>query len=150
MDKLKKYCTWEITTEMYASGYTLGFLGMYCIAAWINGKREVGIIMILQMLIVAYVIAFIQNIIFLNNRKLTDKEYKIRVVLWHLSSNIIGLLSAIGLGWFQEFQLWITIFFIIFMISMFTVVWILMSVNREVDTENLNNILIEYKKNSKE
>lgn len=146
--KFKKYFTWEMAIEFYAAGYTLAILALYCIFAFINGQRSADILMMFQMLIVSYIIAVIQNIIFIGNKRFTKSQYSFRVALWHITSNTIGIIAAIIFKWFSAFSIWAIVLYIMFLISMFFVVWLFMGVNRDIDTESLNNLLIKYKSNT--
>lgn len=144
MNKFKKYLSLEIANEFYASIYSMGIIGSYCIFALIEGKRTVDIFMIIQTLIVGYIITIIQNIIFYGNKTFTKKEYRVRVLLWHIVSNGIAFTSAIALNWFNEFPKWTLMVYLIFMIMMFLVLWKWMDFNKSIDSENLNKMLTMY------
>lgn len=148
MEKIKHYIKNEMDVEFFGSVHGLAIIFVFGFFGWLNHVDSVPFKFILQMWIVGYIIAWFQKALFLGNRVYKKSQYKICTVLWNIGPIVILLLSQMILGWFNNTPIWVMIAFVITMIAYFIMLWIFLNLFYKDDTNELNQLLNDFKQSS--
>jgi hypothetical protein len=143
LSKFEVYLSKEINIEFKACLYFFCILAFHCFIRVIQGTFQVSILTLVEMVLVNYIICYIQVLIFHN----FDEAEKLG------SIEVAGILSCTGiytiagyiLNWFGR-RVDIIIYFIFFMLFCYVCIYWVYKTKRRIDSKELNNLLLEYKK----
>lgn len=146
MSKLLKYLKAEIDVEILACTHIATMIIMYGLLQWFVGVKEVQFAILFQMMILGYVIAWIQKLIFLKEKSYGLCEYRIREILWCIVPVFLTFLTAGVFGWFRDLANGIAIIFYAWIVLYF-ILWLLfLKYFYLEDTREMNDLLKQRKK----
>jgi len=122
---------------------------MYSIEVLLHGERNIDILIMLEMLLVSYVIAIAQAIIFLNDSNSSKKALIVRTMVWFGFTMLLIIVSSIMFHWFANLQTWAMGVFMAYIVLLLIALWIGIHIANNIDTKNLNNMLSHYQEKSK-
>lgn len=141
MSKIKKYIKAELDTEIFAWIHSMSMIFIYGFELYVYGVKSLEYAIIFQMLLLGYVIAWTQKLLFLKDRIYKKREYKIRVVLWSVLPMLLTGITGIVLHWYQKYPAVLGIIFVIIMLIYYIMFWIVLEVLYQEDTQKLNEKL---------
>lgn len=148
MKGIKYYIKNEMDVEFFGSVHGLSMIFVFGFYGWLNHVNSIPFKFIIQMWIVGYIIAWLQKVLFLGDRVYRKFQYKICTVIWNIGPIAILLISQMILGWFNNVPIWVMIAFDITMIVYFPMLWICLAIFYKDETNELNQLLRDFKKNS--
>ena len=148
MKGIKYYIKNEMDVEFFGSVHGLSIIFVFGFYGWLNHVNSIPFKFIIQMWIVGYIIAWLQKVLFLGDRVYRKFQYKICTVIWNIGPIAILLISQMILGWFNNVPIWVMIAFDITMIVYFPMLWIYITIFYKDETNELNQLLRDFKKNS--
>lgn len=148
MKGIKYYIKNEMDVEFFGSVHGLSIIFVFGFYGWLNHVNSIPFKFIIQMWIVGYIIAWLQKVLFLGDRVYRKFQYKICTVIWNIGPIAILLISQLILGWFNNVPIWVMIAFDITMIVYFPMLWICLAIFYKDETNELNQLLRDFKKNS--
>ena len=148
MKGIKHYIKHEMDVEFFGSVHGLSIIFVFGFYGWLNHVDSIPFIFILQMWIVGYIIAWLQKGLFLGDRVYKKSRYKICTVIWNIGPIVILLIAQMILGWFNNAPIWVMIAFDLTMAMYFPMLWLCLAIFYKDDTNELNQLLSEFKKSS--
>lgn len=148
MKGIKHYIKHEMDVEFFGSVHGLSIIFVFGFYGWLNHVDSIPFIFILQMWIVGYIIAWLQKALFLGDRVYKKSQYKICTVIWNIGPIVILLIAQMILGWFNNAPIWVMIAFDLTMAMYFPMLWLCLAIFYKDDTNELNQLLSEFKKSS--
>ena len=145
---IKHYIKHEMDVEFFGSVHGLSIIFVFGFYGWLNHVDSIPFIFILQMWIVGYIIAWLQKGLFLGDRVYKKSQYKICTVIWNIGPIVILLIAQMILGWFNNAPIWVMIAFDLTMAMYFPMLWLCLAIFYKDDTNELNQLLSEFKKSS--
>ncbi len=145
---IKHYIKHEMDVEFFGSVHGLSIIFVFGFYGWLNHVDSIPFIFILQMWIVGYIIAWLQKGLFLGDRVYKKSRYKICTVIWNIGPIVILLIAQMILGWFNNAPIWVMIAFDLTMAMYFPMLWLCLAIFYKDDTNELNQLLSEFKKSS--
>lgn len=146
---MKKWVRTEVNIKILACFYIVSMIFVYGTELFLCGIKSISYPIIIQMMIVGYLIAWCQRILFLKEKIYSKIEFIIRAILWNTIPMILTVLAAVGFQWFQETEPWLMFLFFIVMMWYYVVVWIILQVFYKNDTDALNKMLFDYQYHKK-
>lgn len=148
MKGIKYYIKNEMDVEFFGSVHGLSMIFVFGFYGWLNHVNSIPFKFIIQMWIVGYIIAWLQKVLFLGDRVYKKFQYKMCTVIWNIGPIAILVISQMILGWFNNVPIWVMIAFDITMIVYFPMLWICLAIFYKDETNELNQLLRDFKKNS--
>ncbi len=146
MSKWDKFLSREIEIEFKAALYFYTILFFYFACQLFSGSMTADIIIIIEMIVTAYVMGFVQ-VYMLGNfdeaEQFTRKE-ALKIVGCSAAYSIVSYLG----GWFER-DLLITAIYFVFMFAAYGSAYWLYSVRRAVNTREMNRELEAFKQKIK-
>ena len=142
MSRWDKFLSAEIEIEFKASLYFYTILFFYFAYQLYNGSFSAGIVIIVEMILTAYIMGFIQVFLLDNFDETENFTWKeaLKVVCCSL---IYVAVSYLG-GWFDR-NLIVTAIYLVFMFGCYGCVYWLYSVRRAICTKQMNKELENFK-----
>ena len=148
MKGIKYYIKNEMDVEFFGSVHGLSMIFVFGFYGWLNHVNSIPFKFIIQMWIVGYIIAWLQKVLFLGDRVYKKFQYKMCTVIWNIGPIAILVISQMILGWFNNVPIWVMTAFDITMIVYFPMLWICLAIFYKDETNELNQLLRDFKKNS--
>ena len=148
MKGIKYYIKNEMDVEFFGSVHGLSMIFVFGFYGWLNHVNSIPFKFIIQMWIVGYIIAWLQKVLFLGDRVYKKFQYKMCTVIWNIGPIAILVISQMILGWFNNVPIRVMIAFDITMIVYFPMLWICLAIFYKDETNELNQLLRDFKKNS--
>lgn len=116
-------------------------LCFYCIYRWIANFTQAGIIHMLEMVLLAYVIGWIQNLLHYDFDEVND--LKIRVWISVAVSSFVYAAVGHFAGWFDG-NIGVCIGFGFYMVCAYLCSYLIYKIKRTIDTKHLNEDLHQF------
>lgn len=140
----------EMDVEFFACVHGASMILIYGFLEWLFGGREVSFFTILWMLILGYLIAWIQKILFLKEKVYRKREYRVRNILWCVLPMAAMVIFEKIFSWFLEEQHMEELLFYLIMAAYFIMLkWFLIYFYEE-DTKEMNRLLEKRLKREEE
>ncbi len=149
-NKIKKgflrYLRDEIAIEYKACLYFFFILFFYCVCLVCNGIYSAGIWHMAEIILTAYCMVYLQVYGFHNFDEAEQLGKKEAAAMFLCT----GLYTAASFGfqWFGR-HMAVTVLFFCYMLFGYWCVYLINKIKRKIDTENLNRMLSEFKKENK-
>ena len=143
MSRLKKYLSSEIGIEFKAGLYFFTILFFYCLYRIGQGSFQADIIIMAEMIFVAYVMGYIQ--VFLLGNFDEGESFGIREGLSSLLCSALYTATSFVLNWYDR-SIMATMAFLLYMLFCYICMFLVYKIKRDIDTELLNQELEEFKK----
>lgn len=146
MKKMKRIFSIEIAIEYKTCLYAFCVLFFYCVYLLCVGTFSANILYLFEIFCVAYVIGYLQYYLLDN----FDEAERLSGRNWAGLLICTTLYTAVSylLNWLDR-NLIATMIFFVFMFAMYYFIYLINKVKRFIDTENLNEMLLEFKKGEK-
>lgn len=145
MNKLHKYLKREMDVEFFSCVNAMSMVFLYGFILWANGIKEVPFAVIFEMMILSYVMAWFQKVLFLKEKVYKKFEYQIRVVLWSIGPIAMMIGVQVLFHWFAQVTLTMEILFVLIMLGYWVMLWIFLQRFYQDDTSELNQMIEKYK-----
>lgn len=142
-EKLRRYLSTEIGIEYKACIYFFAILFFYSMYLLVHGIYAASLLHMLEMIFATYGIGYFQVLVLDNfdeAERLTGKKW---LYLLFCAALYTGI-SFLG-GWFDG-NIAVTIIFALYCVLMYVCAYLANRVKRNIDTEQLNVMLQEYKR----
>jgi len=146
MNRLLKWCVWEMNNEFIACTYFTVMLLMYAIIDLVIGKNTITTAVIFEMYLVNYLLSIVQKVILDTQKDYSRRSFLLRAIIISLLSVIlVVIVSTLG-GWYKGMPLWAGILIIAMLLLSYLTVWIIISLSKKYDTKLLNDQLANFKR----
>ena len=139
----KHYFSTEIAIEYKASLYFYAIVFFYCVFLASKGKFQASVLHMAEMILTTYLMGYLQ-VYLLRNFDEAESMGK-REAAYTLFCSVLYTGASWLFGWFDK-NLAATLIFLGFIAFAYWCVYLINKIKRKIDTENLNNMLTEYKK----
>jgi len=141
----KRYLSAEIAIEYKSCLYFFAILFFYCVYLIYNGIYTARILYMFEMILSAYIMGYLQVYVLFN----FDEAQKLSVREGAAIFLCTGLYTAASFcfGWFEQ-NVAVSGLFFFYLLFMYWCAYLVNKVKRRVDTENLNKMLQEFKKDT--
>lgn len=146
MHRIRKYLKTEMDVEFFACVHGVSMIFMYGCMQWLGGINDVPFSIIFQQMVLGYAIAWIQRGLFLREKVYTDREYRIREIMWCLIPALLLILTGAVFGWFPDISERISIGFYVIMACYFIMLWLFLKNFYMEETREMNELLKQRKK----
>lgn len=139
---MEQYLTKKIGAEIKCCLTFLLILTYYCIYRWVGGLSEAGIIHMLEMVMLAYVMEWIQVLMhsdFDEVDRLKMKEWSL-ILIGSMVYAVVGHLC----GWF-EWKIAVSVGFGFYMVCAYLCTFLVYKIKRAIDAKILNDDLKHFK-----
>jgi len=109
------------------------------------GIKEISFVIIFEMLILSYLIAWMQKILFLKEKIYSRLEFAIRATLWSVGPVIATAMTGRIFDWYNGYPAWIEVVFLVLMLIYYVMVWGTLQVLYKDETIHLNQMLSDFK-----
>lgn len=150
MDSLQKFIRREIDVEFFSCAHAISLVFLYGFFLWIWGIPQVPFLVIFEMFLLAYVMAWFQKILFLKERVYSSKENRIRGIFWSVGPVIFIIPLQFLFRWFEQLPAYSAWLYDGVMLSYFVSIWIVIQRFYQDDSDHLNKMLSQFKNNSRE
>lgn len=150
MNKIEKYLKTEFEVEMMACMHGFVMIFAYLLEKFVMGFDNISFLQALGMGSLAYLISWIQKIIFLKEKVYGKREFKVRAVCWSTIPCILTYISGVLLGWFRELHWGFAIIFYAFVSFYYILLWFFLQRLFREDSQKLNYLLRNYKDQAEE
>lgn len=150
MDKFLKWLKIEVDVEIFTCVHAVSMIGVYGFLLWLGGEPEVPFAVIFEMIILGYVMAWIQKALFLKEKNYSVTEYRVREILWIFIPMLCIFLCGEIFDWFTEQSSKVTAVFYVVMLIYLAGMWLVLRCFYEKDTEELNRLLKQRKEENHE
>jgi|GEM_PF-1787722 len=151
MSKFSRWIKSEVDAEILGSAYGMSLVWLYGFMLWINKIDAVPFLIIFEMFLLGYMMAWLQNLLFYGKKTYGKIEYRIRTAAWIIGPFILTIAAQVFFHWFQSLPGIAAAIFDLIMIIYFVMIWFLVKTFYMNDTKKLNQLLTKYneKKESK-
>ena len=139
----KNYFTVEIAIEYKACLYFYAIVFFYCVFRALRGEFQASVLHLAEIILTTYLMGYLQ-VYLLDNFDEAEKFGK-KEAVYALLCSVLYTGSSYLFGWFDESLIATLIFFCFFDFA-YWCVYMINKIKRKIDTENLNDMLAEYKK----
>lgn len=146
MKRLRHMIRLEMDVEFFACTHGVSLIFIYGFLRWLDGIGTVDFGMILEMMILGYVISWMQKLLFLKEKTYSRREYRIRSILWSALAILFMIIFGELFSWFGDNAGWVRYWFYGIMSVYFVMVWFFIENFYKKDTEEMNRLLAEYKR----
>lgn len=150
MERFKRCLKAEFDTEFYSCIHAMAQIWMYGFVCWIWKDGDVSFLIITEMFIVGYVLAWIQRFVFWRDRIYSPTSFKIRVCLWNVAPMILTAAGGSLMGWFDGMPLAAGLTFYGALWVYYIVIWWILQYFYKSETKQLNTLLSAYQKKERE
>ena len=149
MEKFKKILKREMDVDYLACVHGMSMVFIYGLELYLIGIKDISYVVIFQMFVAGYLIAWTQKLLFIKERIYGRKEFWVRSVLWCLLPNVWCFLGGRFFHWYEGTRGWVEPVFYLFMICYYIMVhWSFQTFYRE-ETKELNELLQNYQHKSR-
>lgn len=145
MKQFKKYLKAELDTEIFACVHGMCMIFIYGFELYLYGVSSISFVIIVQMLVLGYVIAWVQKLLFLKERIYKKIEYRVRVILWNLLPVLLTVIFGRVFGWYLHHSFVIEIIFLLIMFWYYIIFWVILQTLYKEDSDELNKKLVLFK-----
>lgn len=145
MSKFSRWIRSEVDAEILGSAYGMSLVWLYGFMLWINKTDAVPFLIIFEMFLLGYVMAWLQNLLFYGRKTYGKTEYRVRTAVWIIGPVILAIAAQFVFHWFQSLPGIAAVIFDLILIIYFVIVWILVKTFYMKDTKELNQLLTIYK-----
>lgn len=150
INKIRKYLLIETEVETFACIHATSMIFIYGFLQWMTGNKLSFPILTAQM-ILGYVIAWVQKGLFFGEKHYSDREYRIREILWCLLPSIFLVISGRIGHWFLDAHWRVSIGFYGIMAAYFILLWLFLKNVCQKETREMNYLLEQWRqKNGKD
>ena len=151
MSKFSRWIRSEVDAEILGSAYGMSLVWLYGFMLWINKTDAVPFLIIFEMFLLGYAMAWFQNLLFYGKKPYGKIEYRVRTAAWIIGPVVITIAAQFVFHWFGSLPGIAAAIFDLIIIIYFVMVWILVKKFYINDTRELNQLLTKYieKKESK-
>ncbi len=145
---IRKYLKVETEVEIFACVHITGMIFLYGFFQWLMGNSSVPFQILLGQMALGYVDAWVQKALFFGEKSYTDREYRIRGVLWCMVPGCFTVAAGILGVWFPQggaMELW----FYGLIFAYFALLWLFLEKVYRRETEEINQLLEQRKRNVK-
>lgn len=150
MDSLQKFIRREIDVEFFCCVHAISLVFLYGFFLWLWGIPQVPFVVIFEMFLLAYVMAWLQKILFLKERVYSNREHRIRGIIWSIGPVVLMIPLQFLFQWFERLPLYSAWLYDAIMLSYFIMIWIVIQKFYQDDSDQLNKMLSQFKNNSRE
>ncbi len=143
VEGLKRYFSVEVSIEYKACLYFFAILFFGCVRRVLLGSVQMSILHMAEMIAAAYLMGYLQVYV-LGNFDEAEHLGK-RQVLFILLCTVLYTGASWVLGWFDR-DVIPTLIFAGYMVFAYGCMFLVNKLKRNIDTENLNRMLTEYKR----
>lgn len=150
MKRLRRCIRTEMDVEFLSCVHAVTLIFMYGFLRWLVGKESISFAVLTEMLVLGYVMSWTQKLLFIREKAYESRAYQLREALWCLLPVLYTPVSGTLFGWFdgQDFRL--ALGFYLFMAVYFIMIWIFLKSFYWEDTQELNRMLRNRKKEEHE
>lgn len=145
MKKWEQYVRTELEAEIMACVHGFAMAATYLIEKVVTGSDGIGLLIMLEMGFLGWIIAWIQKLVFLREKKYSLREYRLREAVWCLAPELLLIPAGQLLGWFRQLHWGYAAAFYVIMLAYFIVFWWCIRRFFRKETRQLNQWLEEYK-----
>jgi len=145
MRQFKKYLKAEIDTEIFSCVHGICMIFIYGFELYLYGISNISFGIIVQMIVLGYLVAWIQKLLFLKDRIYKKIEYRVRVILWNLLPVLLTVVYGRIFGWYSHYSFVIEIVFLLIMFCYYIILWVMLQTLYKEDSDELNKKLILFK-----
>lgn len=146
VSRFESFFSNEIGVEIKACLYFSCMLAFYFLYRIIIGSWEADIIHMIQMIIVAYIVGYIQFLLLDNFDELDVFCWK--VVVYSVLCSAVYMLLSFWLKWY-DCNIIASVLFFVYMEICYISYFIIYKIKKRIDTEILNDELEQFKQNNK-
>lgn len=150
MNNLQKYIRREIDVEFFSCVHAMALVFLYGFFLWLWGIPQVPFVIIFEMFILAYGMAWFQKLLFLKERVYSSKENKIRGMIWSIGPTIFIIPLQFLFGWFERLPSYSAWIYDAVMLFYFYSIWYVLQRFYQDDSDHLNKMLSQFKNNGRE
>lgn len=148
-NKIKKYLRWEIDVEFFSCVHAVAMIFLYGFELYIDGVESMSFAVIFQIMVLGYVCSWLQKMLFFKEKLYTIWEYRIRAFLWILEPVVLAFITGRLAGWYKGRTPWVELVFMISLFLYYFMLWSVIQIFYEGESEYLNELLNNYKINNK-
>lgn len=141
MHKLLKFIRTEMDVEFFSCVHSVSMIFIYGFLLWLERGRAVSFVVIIEMMILGYAMAWTQKGLFFKEKVYSKREYFLREILWNVLPILYMPLTGKLCGWFKETALWVGITFYLIMAVYVVMVWLFLRLFHNEETQELNQLL---------
>jgi hypothetical protein len=145
MKRWKKYLQREIDIEFFSCVHACATIFLYGFTVWLDGESCVSFSMIVILMILAYLTAWIQKLLFWREKLYGRTEYTVRAVLWTAVPVFITFWAGRIFGWFDGRAGWTEPVFAAFLVVYYGMVWLFLQIFYRDEETEINRMLKEFK-----
>ena len=143
--KLKKYIKSEVDVEFFACVHAIAMVFMFGFELYVYGIKDIAFVIIFEMLILSYLISWMQKLLFFKEKIYSRLEFTIRATLWSVVPVIATAMTGRLFNWYNGYPEWIEVVFLVLMLIYYVMVWVVLQVLYKDETNRLNQMLSEFK-----
>lgn len=141
MNRLRRYIKTEMDVEFFSCVHSVSMIFIYGFLLWIESDRAIPFVVILEMMILGYVMAWTQKGLFFKEKVYSGREYFLREILWNVLPILYMPLTGKLCGWFEGTAMWVEITFYVIMAVYVVMVWLFLRLFHDEETKELNQLL---------
>lgn len=146
MNKIRRWMKKELHVEMMACVHAFVMIFTYLLGRYVLGKDGILFWQVVEMGILAYVSAWIQELVFRRPKVYTVREYWMKALLWCGVPSIMTLAAGGVFGWMEGLHWGMSVYFYGMMICYYALFFFCEQHFLREDSEELNQLLEDYKK----
>lgn len=146
MKKFKKWIRREMDVEFFACVHGVSIIWMYGFILWCAGISRISFSVVTEMLIVGYIAAWFQKLLFIREKRYGKWEYRIRIFIWCAGPYLMLLISQFLFRWFAEIPIGFLIGYDAVMAVYYPMLWLFIDYFYREETGELNQMLAEWQK----
>lgn len=144
MNEFIRFYGWGVTMKFHMAIYTLALIATDGLVQWLMGVQAIPILVLVQMMLTAFVVAVVESWIFPRNGDWAGAAMVRRTALWALVCNLGFGGGAWAFGWFSGVPLWAGVLLVLFLEWGLGAMWFAMHVALKKDTAHLNQKLRQF------
>lgn len=149
MKKFRELLKREMDVDYLACVHGMSLVFIYGAELYFAGIKSIEYIIIFELFVVGYLIAWTQKLLFLKERIYGKREFWIRAALWCILPNVWCFVAARPLQWYVGVPDWVEPFMYLFMFCYYVMVLWSIQVFYKEDTREMNDLLMQYKTKKK-
>lgn len=148
MSKWERWIKREFEVEMLACVHAFVMIFAYLLGKFVTGNDGITFWQAVQMGLLAYISAWIQELAFGRAKVYSRREHRVRALLWSGIPIILTLASGMFCGWFKDLRLGLAVYFYCLLSAYYILLFFFVQHFLREDSRKLNRLLEDYKKGS--
>lgn len=145
LGKIRKWMQSEADVELFSCVHAISMVFLYGLELFIYGTKAVPFVIIFEMFLLGYFISWIQKLLFFKEKVYSRIEFRIKAIFWSVGPVMLTAVTGRIFSWYEGLASWVEPVFIGVLLTYYLMIWVVIKFLYRDETDDLNEMLSEFK-----